>query len=57
MARSLARYESDAAGQQLDDQAAHYELQEIWMMMERLGRSIPQHERPTQAELIVAAAD
>ena len=57
MAKSLARYEYDAAGADQGDQVAHLELLDIWTMMEALALSIPLSERPTQAQLMVSVAD
>ena len=47
MARRIAAYEDDAAGR-ADYEEAHYELADIWSMIETLDREIPLSSRPSQ---------
>ena len=45
MARKLAGYEQDAASR-VDDEIMHWELSDIWTMIETLDGAIPQSQRP-----------
>ena len=57
MARKLAGYERDAAVRVNNEEIVHWELSDIWNMIETLDGAIPESQRPSQVQILTSLGD
>ena len=57
MARQLADCEEEAAVKMTEDEMKHWELSEIWSMIQMLDQALPASSRPKPIDVIISMAD